>query len=112
MIPSKCASSSTGNLLELSIRQKGVAADAFESRKSEFEGDDKAGRMFSLLELPMPLTLRKVLTSNLDQTDIRDTLSPSSAYQVRYRWKNPEPTKRLPQTRGRSWLVCGFANDR
>lgn len=55
---------------------KDVALDAFESRKAELKGDGKAGRWFSPLELHVLPKLGKVPVSELDQTDIRDTLAP------------------------------------
>ncbi len=53
-----------------------VAVDAFESRKAELKGDGKAGRWFSPLELHVLPRLGKVPVSEIDQTDIRDTLAP------------------------------------
>ena len=53
-----------------------VALDAFESRKAELKGDGKAGRWFSPLELHVLPKLGKVPVSEIDQTDIRDTLAP------------------------------------
>jgi len=55
---------------------KDVAVDAFESRKAELKGDGKAGRWFSPLELHVLPRLGKVPVSEIDQTDIRDTLAP------------------------------------
>jgi integrase len=55
---------------------KDVALDAFESRKAELKGDGKAGRWFSPLELHIIPKLGKVPVSEIDQTDIRDTLAP------------------------------------
>jgi len=53
-----------------------IAKDAFESRKAELKGDGKAGRWFSPLELHVLPKLGKVPVSDIDQTDIRDTLAP------------------------------------
>ncbi|SLN44240.1 Prophage CP4-57 integrase [Roseovarius litorisediminis] len=55
---------------------KDVALDAFESRKAELKGDGLAGRWFSPLELHVLPKLGKVPVSEIDQTDIRDTLAP------------------------------------
>ncbi|TCN46672.1 phage integrase family protein [Shinella granuli] len=53
-----------------------IAEDAFESRKAELKGDGKAGRWFTPLELHILPKLGKVPVAEIDQTDIRDTLSP------------------------------------
>jgi integrase len=53
-----------------------VALDAFESRKAELKGDGIAGRWFSPLELHILPKLGKVPVADIDQQDIRDTLSP------------------------------------
>jgi integrase len=53
-----------------------IAHDAFESRKAELKGDGKAGRWFSPLELHVLPKLGRVPVSDIDQTDIRDVLSP------------------------------------
>jgi integrase len=53
-----------------------VARDCFETRKAELKGDGKAGRWFSPLELHVLPKLGKVPISEIDQRDIRDTLSP------------------------------------
>ncbi|MCW3781386.1 tyrosine-type recombinase/integrase [Defluviimonas salinarum] len=53
-----------------------VALDAFESRKAELKGDGKAGRWFTPLELHVLPKLGKVPVGDIDQKDIRDTLSP------------------------------------
>lgn len=53
-----------------------IALDAFESRKAELKGDGKAGRWFSPLELHVLPKLGKMPVSEIDQRDIRDTLSP------------------------------------
>lgn len=53
-----------------------VARDAFESRKAELKGEGKAGRWFSPLELHVLPKLGKMPVSEIDQRDIRDTLSP------------------------------------
>ncbi|KQV39168.1 MULTISPECIES: site-specific integrase [unclassified Rhizobium] len=53
-----------------------VAEDAYESRKAELKGDGKAGRWFSPLEIHILPKLGKTPVSELDQTAIRDTLSP------------------------------------
>ena len=55
---------------------KDIAADAFESRKAELKGDGKAGRWFTPLELHVLPRLGNVPVSDIDQTDIRDTLAP------------------------------------
>lgn len=53
-----------------------VAEDAFESRKAELKGDGKAGRWFSPLELHILPKLGKTPVAEIDQTQIRDVLSP------------------------------------
>ena len=53
-----------------------VALDAFESRKAELKGDGVAGRWFSPLENHVLPKLGKVPVSQIDQRDIRATLSP------------------------------------
>lgn len=53
-----------------------IALDAFESRKAELKGDGKAGRWFSPLELHVLPRLGHMPVSEIDQRDIRDTLSP------------------------------------
>jgi integrase len=53
-----------------------IALDAFESRKAELKGDGIAGSWFSPLELHILPKLGKVPVANIDQQDIRDTLSP------------------------------------
>lgn len=53
-----------------------VAEDAYESRKAELKGDGKAGRWFSPLEIHILPKLGKTPVSELDQTAIRDVLSP------------------------------------
>ncbi|MDH4442121.1 MAG: integrase arm-type DNA-binding domain-containing protein [Rhizobium sp.] len=53
-----------------------IANDAFESRKAELKGDGLAGRWFSPLELHVLPKLGGVPVSDIDQTDIRDTLAP------------------------------------
>lgn len=55
---------------------KDVAEDAFESRKAELKGDGKAGRWFSPLELHILPKLGKTPVAEIDQTQIRDVLSP------------------------------------
>ncbi len=55
---------------------KDIARDAFESRKAELKGDGKAGRWFTPLELHVLPRLGNVPVSDIDQTDIRDTLAP------------------------------------
>ncbi|SMX23068.1 Prophage CP4-57 integrase [Boseongicola aestuarii] len=55
---------------------KDIALDAFESRKAELKGDGKAGRWFTPLELHVLPKLGKVPIGEIDQRDIRDTLSP------------------------------------
>jgi integrase len=53
-----------------------IALDAFESRKAELKGDGIAGSWFSPLELHILPKLGKVPVADIDQQDIRDTLSP------------------------------------
>lgn len=53
-----------------------ITADAFEARKAELKGDGKAGRWLSPLERHVLPKLGKVPVTDLDQRDIRDTLSP------------------------------------
>jgi integrase len=53
-----------------------IALDAFESRKAELKGDGIAGSWFSPLELHILPKLGKVPVADIDQKDIRDTLSP------------------------------------
>jgi integrase len=53
-----------------------VAEDAFESRKAELKGDGKAGRWFSPLELHILPKLGKTPVAEIDQTSIRDVMSP------------------------------------
>jgi integrase len=53
-----------------------IAHDAFESRKAELKGDGKAGRWFSPLELHILPKLGQVPVAEIDQKDIRDTLTP------------------------------------
>lgn len=53
-----------------------IATDAFEARKAELKGDGKAGRWFSPLELHVLPRLGAVPVADIDQIDIRDTLSP------------------------------------
>lgn len=53
-----------------------IATDAFESRKAELKGDGEAGRWFSPLRLYVLPKLGKVPVTEIDQTDIRDTLAP------------------------------------
>ncbi|MBH9974473.1 MULTISPECIES: site-specific integrase [Bartonella] len=53
-----------------------IALDAFEARKAELKGDGKAGRWFTPLELHVLPKLGNVPVSDIDQTDIRDTLAP------------------------------------
>lgn len=55
---------------------KDVAEDAFESRKAELKDDGKAGRWFSPLELHVLPRLGKTPVAEIEQTQIRDTLSP------------------------------------
>lgn len=52
-----------------------IADEAFEARKAELRGDGVAGRWFSPLERHILPRLGKVPVSEIDQTDIRDTLS-------------------------------------
>lgn len=53
-----------------------VAADALESRKAELKGEGKAGGWFSPLELHVLPKLGATPVAEIDQKDIRDTLSP------------------------------------
>ncbi|UYV37393.1 integrase arm-type DNA-binding domain-containing protein [Rhodobacteraceae bacterium D3-12] len=53
-----------------------VARDAFESRKAELKGDGSAGRWFSPLELHVLPKLGRTPVAQIDQRDIRDTLTP------------------------------------
>jgi integrase len=53
-----------------------IAEDAFNSRKAELKGDGKAGRWFSPLEIHILPKLGKVPVADIDQSDIRDVLSP------------------------------------
>lgn len=53
-----------------------VARDTFESRKAELKGDGVAGRWFSPLELHVLPKLGRIPVADIDQTAIRDCLSP------------------------------------
>lgn len=53
-----------------------VAKDCFEARKAELNGDGKAGRWFSPMDLHVLPKLGKVPISEVDQIDIRNTLAP------------------------------------
>ena len=53
-----------------------ITTDAFEDRKAELKGDGTAGRWLSPLTLHVLPKLGKVPVTDLDQRDIRDTLSP------------------------------------
>lgn len=53
-----------------------VTLDAFEARKAELKDDGKAGRWLSPLDLHVLPKLGKVPVTDIDQRDIRDTLSP------------------------------------
>ena len=53
-----------------------VADDAFESRKAELKGEGEAGRWFSPLKVHVLPKLGKTPVGEIDQTLIRDTLSP------------------------------------
>lgn len=55
---------------------KDVALDCFEARKAELKDGGKAGRWFSPLELHVLPKLGRVPISDIDQIDIRNTLSP------------------------------------
>ncbi len=55
---------------------KDIADDAFEARKAELKGDGKAGRWFTPLKHHVLPKLGKLPVSEIDQKDIRDTLSP------------------------------------
>jgi integrase len=53
-----------------------IVADAFESRKAELKGDGKAGRWLSPLDNHILPKLGRKPVGDIDQIDIRDTLSP------------------------------------
>ncbi|MBY2932542.1 tyrosine-type recombinase/integrase [Rhizobium leguminosarum] len=53
-----------------------IAEDAFNSRKAELKGDGTAGRWFTPLKLHVLPKLGKVPVAEVDQIDIRDTLTP------------------------------------
>lgn len=53
-----------------------ITADAFETRKAELKDDGVAGRWLSPLMLHVLPKLGKVPVTDLDQTDIRNTLAP------------------------------------
>lgn len=53
-----------------------IALDAFEARKADLKDDGKAGRWFSPLELHVLPRIGKMPVAEIDQIDIRDTLSP------------------------------------
>lgn len=53
-----------------------LTADAFEARKAELKGDGKAGRWLSPLHTHVLPKLGKVPVTDIDQRDIRDTLTP------------------------------------
>lgn len=53
-----------------------LTADAFEARKAELKGGGEAGRWLSPLTLHVIPKLGRVPVTDLDQRDIRDTLSP------------------------------------
>ena len=53
-----------------------IAHDAFETRKAELKGEGIAGRWFSPIELHILPKLGKLPVADIDQKDIRDTLSP------------------------------------
>lgn len=55
---------------------KDIALDAFETRKAELKGDEKAGRWFSPLALHVLPKLGSVPVADIDQTDIRDCPAP------------------------------------
>ena len=55
---------------------RGVALDAFESRKADLKGDGTAGRWFSPLELHVLPKLGKMPVTDITQMDIRDALAP------------------------------------
>ena len=54
-----------------------ITEDAFKARKAELKGDGKAGRWLSPLNTHILPKLGKVPVTDIDQRDIRDTLSPS-----------------------------------
>lgn len=53
-----------------------IAQDAFEARRAELKDDGKAGRWFSPLALHVLPKLGKIPVDEIDQKDIRNTLSP------------------------------------
>lgn len=53
-----------------------ITADAFESRKAELKGDGEAGRWLSPLSHHILPKLGEVPVTDIDQRDLRDTLSP------------------------------------
>ncbi|MBU2937526.1 MULTISPECIES: tyrosine-type recombinase/integrase [Pacificibacter] len=53
-----------------------IAHDTFETRKAQLKGDGVSGRWFSPLELHVLPKLGKMPVTEIDQVDIRDTLSP------------------------------------
>lgn len=53
-----------------------LTADAFEARKAELKGDGMAGRWLSPLTIHVLPKLGRVPVTDIDQRDIRDTLSP------------------------------------
>ncbi|MDU8928212.1 Arm DNA-binding domain-containing protein [Alisedimentitalea sp. MJ-SS2] len=53
-----------------------VAHEAFEARKAELNGDGKAGRWFSPLELHVLPKIDHVPIEEIDQQDIKNTLAP------------------------------------
>lgn len=55
---------------------KDIADDAYEARKAELKGDGKAGRWFTPLQHHVLPKLGKLPVAEIDQKDIRDTLSP------------------------------------
>ncbi len=53
-----------------------VAQEAFEARKAELKGDGKAGRWFTPLKLHILPKLGGIPVEEIDQQDIRNTLTP------------------------------------
>jgi len=53
-----------------------LTTDAFESRKADLKGDGEAGRWRSPLDIHVLPKLGRVPVTDIDQRDIRDTLSP------------------------------------
>lgn len=64
-----------------------VARDAFESRKAELKRDGKASKWFSPLQLHVIPKLGKMPVSEIDQRDLRDTVSPISHDKADTTWQ-------------------------